>query len=209
MFSINNNCIYVYKKNGTRKRVSRFWGLCVKFKGKNSVINIYEPCKFKFQVGANRSHIIINGDNNVINLKADKFFKSLRIRAVGSNNIIDIGHNIIMTSGVDIDFANACGLNFKIGDNCLFGQNIKFMLGDYHTLFSTITREQVNLPKTGIEIGDNVWLARNVTFLKDTKISSNSIVGYGSLVTKKFDDSNVIIAGVPAKIVKRHVYWQT
>ena len=188
MFSINNNCIYVYKKNGTRKRVSRFWGLCVKFKGKNSVINIYEPCKFKFQVGANRSHIIINGDNN---------------------NIIDIGHNIIMTSGVDIDFANACGLNFKIGDNCLFGQNIKFMLGDYHTLFSTITREQVNLPKTGIEIGDNVWLARNVTFLKDTKISSNSIVGYGSLVTKKFDDSNVIIAGVPAKIVKRHVYWQT
>ena len=34
-------------------------------------------------------------------------------------------------------------------------------------------------------------------------IADNSIVGWGSIVTKEFNEPNVIIAGIPAKIVKR------
>ena len=43
--------------------------------------------------------------------------------------------------------------------------------------------------------------------MKNTKISNNSIVGAGTIINKKFEDENVIIAGVPAKIIKKNVNW--
>lgn len=52
-----------------------------------------------------------------------------------------------------------------------------------------------------VQIGNNVWMGRGVMVLKDSIIGNNSIVGTGSVVTKKFDD-NQIIAGVPAKVLK-------
>jgi len=45
----------------------------------------------------------------------------------------------------------------------------------------------------------------DVKINKNTKISDDSIVGWGSIVTKKFEDKNIIIAGTPAKIVKRNI----
>lgn len=207
--SKKRNYIYIHKINGKIQRVKYIWGLWITFKGNNSVVNIYEPCIFKFQVGANRSHIKIKGDNNVINIRSNtaNHIKSLRIKAVGSNNIIDIGKNIVMSDGVDIDFANTCNLKLNIGDNCLFGQNIKFMLGDHHNIYCSKNLKKINSPQNGIEIGNNVWLARNVTILKDSKISSYSVVGYGSIVTKKFEKENVLIAGIPAKVVKEGISW--
>ena len=44
--------------------------------------------------------------------------------------------------------------------------------------------------------------------MKDVKISRNSVVAYGSLVTKKFEQENVLLAGIPAKIVKENIYWK-
>lgn len=42
---------------------------------------------------------------------------------------------------------------------------------------------------------------------KNTKIPDNSIVGWGSIVTKVFNEPNIILAGIPAKIVKRGINW--
>ena len=204
------NYIYVHKPDGTVKRVKHVFGLWIKFKGKNSTVNIYEPCKFKFQVGANRSRLVINGDNNVINIQSNTLMKikSLRINAIGSNNKINIGKNLRMSAGANIDFANTNNLSLNIGDNCLFGQNIKMMLGDHHKIYSTLDDKMINVPQEGINIADNVWLARNVTILKDVKINKNSVVAYGSTVTKKFEQENILLAGTPAKIVKENIYWE-
>ena len=204
------NYIYIHKRDGSIKRVKYIFGLWIKFRGKNSTVNIYEPCKFKFQIGSNRSRLVINGDNNIINIKSNTAIKikSLRINAVGNNNIINIGKNLYMSSGANIDFANNDNLSLNIGDNCLFGQNINMMLGDHHKIYSTVKDTIINSTKEGIDIADNVWLARNVTILKDAKISKNSVVAYGSIVTRKFEKENVIIAGTPAKIVKENIRWE-
>ena len=53
----------------------------------------------------------------------------------------------------------------------------------------------------GVKIGDNCWLDSKVTFLDGSKVGNGCIVAAGSVVTKSFED-NVIIAGVPAKIIK-------
>ena len=210
IFNKNGNKIFVHDENGSVKQIPFYLGLYITFKGKNSVVHIYQPCKFKLQFGAKRSHIKISGDNNTIIIQSNYIakIKSLRIRAVGSNNHIEIGHNLTMTDGVDIDFAHLDNMNLEIGNDCLFGQNIKFMLGDHHHIYSTQNRKKINISKYGIYVGNQVWLARNVTLLKDSKISDNSVVAYGSLVTKKFEQSNVLIAGIPARIVKENINWK-
>ena len=204
-----SNKILIHKQNGKVISVPFLFGLKISFKGKNSTVNIYEPCKFKFGIGAKRSHIKVLGDNNVININQNTKakIKSLRIRAIGSNNYIDIGKNLEMTDDIDIDFACTDNLKLKIGDDCLFGQNIKFMLGDHHNIYSKETNEKLNIPQKGITIGNNVWLARNVSILKDVTISDNSVVAYGSIVTKEFEQSNILIGGIPAKILKENIKW--
>ena len=43
--------------------------------------------------------------------------------------------------------------------------------------------------------------------LKNTQIGSNSVVGYGSVVTKKFECENSLIVGFPAKVIKTGINW--
>jgi acetyltransferase-like isoleucine patch superfamily enzyme len=50
-------------------------------------------------------------------------------------------------------------------------------------------------------LGSNVWIGSNVTILKNTIIGENTIIATGAVVTGVIP-SNVIIGGVPAKIIR-------
>ena len=113
-----------------------------------------------------------------------------------------------MQSGLcKIDFCNLDNLTFQVGDECMFGQNTEFMLGDWHTIYDINTNKKLNIPKTGIKIGNHVWIARNTTVLKDVQIGDNTVIGFGSIVSKKFTEENCILAGIPAKIIKQNINW--
>ncbi len=58
-----------------------------------------------------------------------------------------------------------------------------------------------------VRIKNHVWLGKDVKIGKNTLISDNSIVGWGAVVTKKFTQNNIIIAGNPASVVKKDVNW--
>lgn len=51
-------------------------------------------------------------------------------------------------------------------------------------------------------IGDNVTVGANVAIIGDIKIGNNVIVGAGAVVVKNVPD-NVVVAGNPAKIIKK------
>ncbi len=53
-----------------------------------------------------------------------------------------------------------------------------------------------------IKIGDNVYIGMNCTILPGVSIGDNVIVGAGSIVTKSFP-GGVVIAGVPARVIKK------
>jgi maltose O-acetyltransferase len=53
-----------------------------------------------------------------------------------------------------------------------------------------------------VEIGDNVWIGSNAIILAGVKIGKNSAIGAGAVVTKDVPP-NVIVAGVPARIIKK------
>ena len=100
-----------------------------------------------------------------------------------------------------------CEENISIVDDCIFGWNVTIMDGDGHAIFVCDNDELVN-KKTSIVINQRCWIAANATILKGSYISDDSVVAAGAIVTKKVLESNVILAGNPAKIIKRNVYWK-
>jgi acetyltransferase-like isoleucine patch superfamily enzyme len=52
-------------------------------------------------------------------------------------------------------------------------------------------------------IGEKCWIGMNAIILPGVELGSHTIVGAGSVVTKSFPEGNVIIAGNPAKIIRK------
>lgn len=52
-----------------------------------------------------------------------------------------------------------------------------------------------------VKIGNNVWIGARSIILQGVTISDNVIVAAGSVVTKDVP-SNVVVAGIPAKVIK-------
>ena len=62
-------------------------------------------------------------------------------------------------------------------------------------------RKHIEAP---IEIGDNVWICAGAIICPGVKIESNVIVGAGSVVTHSILQSDVLVAGNPARIIKHY-----
>src|SRR5690606_37571054 len=53
----------------------------------------------------------------------------------------------------------------------------------------------------------HVWLARRSVCLGGTRIGAGSVVGFGSIVKGRFPN-NVVIAGSPARVVRKDIAWE-
>jgi serine O-acetyltransferase len=54
------------------------------------------------------------------------------------------------------------------------------------------------------QIGDNVYIGPSVVMFGDISIADNVTIGANATVNKSFEDSNIVIAGCPARIVKEN-----
>ena len=59
-----------------------------------------------------------------------------------------------------------------------------------------------NIRKSPVRIGDDCFIGTGSIILKGTILGNNCVVGAGSVVHGEFPD-NCVIAGNPAKIIKR------
>jgi acetyltransferase-like isoleucine patch superfamily enzyme len=89
----------------------------------------------------------------------------------------------------------------SLGKYCSIAPNV-VIVGSNHnySISEKLIKEQGEIMK-GIVIEDDVWLAANVTVLDGVRIGSGSIIGAGAVVTKDVQ-SNSIVGGVPAKLIK-------
>lgn len=115
---------------------------------------------------------------------------------------IIIGNNVIINPNIHIGAIN----EVNIGNDVLIGANV--LITDH----SHGKINQAELKKTPMKrnlyskgktiIKDNVWIGDNVVILPGVTIGKNSIIGANSVVTHNVDN-NVVVAGNPAKVIKR------
>ena len=99
-----------------------------------------------------------------------------------------------------------------IGDNTLIGGNAKIIDNDFHPIDSDLRLEQIYadhpgeltdiIPTKEVTIGKNCFIGCNSIILKGTVLGDNCVVGAGAVVSGRFED-NCIIAGNPAKVIKK------
>ena len=87
-----------------------------------------------------------------------------------------------------------------LGKNILFAKGVNLISANHNSEKSD-TWEEVE----PIRIGDDVWIGANATILPSVKIGNHCIIGAGSVLTKSFPEDNLVIAGNPAKIIKRNI----
>ena len=60
------------------------------------------------------------------------------------------------------------------------------------------------IPKVSpIRIGKNCWIGTNSTILPGIELGDKTIVGANTVVTKSFPSGNIVIAGTPAKLIRK------
>ncbi len=112
----------------------------------------------------------------------------------------ECGKNITVGKNV---FINACCKfqdqgGITIGDNCFIGHNVTLA-----TLNHDINpNNRATMHPKKITIGNNVWIGSDSTILPGIIIEDGAIIGAGSVVTKNVS-KNTIVAGNPAKIIKK------
>lgn len=93
-------------------------------------------------------------------------------------------------------------ISVKIGSDVLIASNVLITDSD-HALEPTglaVTKNN-KLISHRVTIGNNCWIGQNVVVLKGVTLGDNCTIGANSVVTKSFE-SNSVIAGNPAKLLK-------
>lgn len=167
--------------------------------GRNNVIRFEDGCMVR------NCRIYVRGDNNQVCFHKDAYAKSAELWLQGDNNRIEIGKDTSLCGQIHL----ACieGTAIEFGEDCLCSSEIVVRTGDSHSILD----EQGNRtnPSMDVTIGDHVWIGHRAILLKGAHIPSNSIVGTAAVVTKRFEEERVCLAGVPARVVKRNVFWKT
>lgn len=98
-----------------------------------------------------------------------------------------------------------CADDVLIGDDCMMGWDNVFNTTDGHEVFVDGKLLNNHGP---ISIGNHVWITSRCTINKSVTISDNCIIAASSVVTKSFDEPNLLIGGVPARRIKCGVVWK-
>lgn len=174
----------------------------IKFHGKNN--------EFICPDSGNLKNIKINvwGDNNKIIIGDNAYINNAKILigfsdCEANNCVVKIGNNTGANSlNVQIGEDDSAVI---IGENCAISYDVELNCTDTHSILDN-EGKLLNIGKN-IVVGDNVWLCKEVRIMKNTNIPNGCIVAQGSIVTKKFEKENCVIADNPSKIVKENIKW--
>lgn len=111
---------------------------------------------------------------------------------------LEIGCNVSIQPQCYIDSFGG----IVIGDDVSIAQGVSIISHTHN--FSSVEEKIKNQgsSKLPIRIGNNVWIGAQAIILGNVKIGNNSIIGAGAVV-KHDVEPNTIVAGVPARLIKR------
>jgi Acetyltransferase (isoleucine patch superfamily) len=109
---------------------------------------------------------------------------------------LEIGENTWVGTGLTI---HGNGSVF-IGNNCDIAPDVTFLTGSHEIGCSG--RRAGKGKSFKIHIGEGTWIGARSTIMGNISIGRGCVVGASSLVNKILED-NVMVAGIPAKVIKK------
>ena len=115
-------------------------------------------------------------------------------------SVLEIGENTAINEFNNIRAGNCL---IRIGSNCLISQYVS-IIGMNHTI------DGINVPireapwdssRTGVTIGDDVWIGVGATILPGINVGNGAVIGAGSVVVDAVP-SNAIVVGTPARVIR-------
>ena len=100
------------------------------------------------------------------------------------------------------DFGHVgCSGGVTIGNNVIMGPLVTFHSQEHIFENLDIPIRLQGTRELPIEVGDDVWVGARSTFLAGARVGNGCVVAAGSVVNGQFSD-NLVIGGVPAKVIK-------
>ena len=172
----------------------------ITFRGKGNVLKVHPSAKIVELV------VDFSGDDAVVEIGAtSKPRAGLRFTIrTGHECEVTIGENVGCETRTFIRVSE--GTKVSIGDDCMFASSIELRADDSHAIYDVRTGKRAN-PARPIQIGNHVWLGKNVVVMAGVTIGDGSVIGFRSVVTRDIPN-NCVAAGAPARVVRRDTAWE-
>lgn len=85
-----------------------------------------------------------------------------------------------------------------IGENCYISEHVG-IITEQHDVYDL----EKHTPGKDVTIGNWVWIGMNSVIMPGVVLGDHTTVGANSVVTKSFPDGYCVIAGVPAKVIRK------
>lgn len=179
---------------------------------------LYNPADEELYTLRTKAHRLCMMYNQLFETDEEERYKILHELMPYSSGDIYLQGPIFFDYGINIHMGGNVYANYNltildvcpvtIGDNVMLGTNVS-LLTPMHPLRwqdrNAKTDENGNLIQLEygkpITIGNNCWLASNVTVIAGVTIGDGCVIGAGSVVTKDIP-SGVLAAGNPCKVIK-------
>ena len=171
--------------------------ISLKWEGRNP--QIYIGCKALDWLDEKR-------DSTVLVINGDFMISQKNFIGLGSRLEVAKGGRLIFNKGVNITGMTKliCRNNIEFSEDVLISWDTLFMDSDAHTIVNS--EGKINYDGT-IRLGNHVWIGAKSTVLKNSVIPDDVVIASSSLVQGNYNESNCIIAGNKAQVVKTGVHW--
>ena len=152
-------------------------------------------------------HFTMQGRGNMVEIGDGCILSRMGVFMNSDGNTLILGKKTKVNGSKENGTSfNPCGgAGIIVGEQCLFSNGVKLHTTDYHKIVSE--GKQINCPDN-IVLGNHCWIGLQCLILKGTVLQDNVIVGAKSILNKNYEQSNVMLAGSPAKVIKTDVNWE-
>lgn len=122
---------------------------------------------------------------------------SFRMIVAGWENIeFDIDDiNIFQKVG---NYYNATNAKITVGKGSFISYNVGIVTANHNP-----ENPKEHLPAKPVKLGRECWIGMNSVILPGIELGDHTVVGAGSIVTKSFPEGYCVIAGNPAKLIRK------
>lgn len=113
-----------------------------------------------------------------------------------SGNNLDIDPSSINCLQSDIYLNNRLN-KVTIGKNCYIASHVG-IITEQHDLYNL----EAHTSGKEIKLGDWCWIGMNAVIMPGVELGDHTTVGANSVVTKSFPKGYVVVAGVPARVIR-------